>query len=316
MALQRQGCEVEFSGYREFVGRWSTVLRMLISRSSVAKRISFPIVLTRYNEAVKRTASKFEPDLVLAIKGEAVAPDTVDWFSDQLGSTTALWYPDDPRYFHTLGKLLAPRFDYVFTAAEGFIPIYEDVGARNVSLLPFACEPTVHRKTSLTAQESRNLASDVCFVGTFSRRRRKLIRRLAKMGIRLRVWGPYWNWFEPALSQGTAFGPQLTKIFNCARIALNIHDESDVTCKPNMRLFEATGCGAFHICDRVFSIQKYFEPGREVICYDDERELIDLVGKYLRTPNDRDIVSKNAYEKAHQEHTYDLRASALLKVVL
>src|SRR5437899_5000034 len=52
-ALQRQGCEVAFLGYRPFLGRWTTVVRMLISRSSLAKRISFPFALRKYNETVK-----------------------------------------------------------------------------------------------------------------------------------------------------------------------------------------------------------------------------------------------------------------------
>ena len=42
--------------------------------------------------------------------------------------------------------------------------------------------------------EEESYSSDVCFIGTFTRRRANVIRSLSKAGIR-RVWGPYWKTF-------------------------------------------------------------------------------------------------------------------------
>jgi len=66
---------------------------------------------------------KFNPDLALSIKGDAVKHETVKWMKRELGTKTALWYPDDPRFFNSLVRYIAPSYEYVFTASEKAIPM-------------------------------------------------------------------------------------------------------------------------------------------------------------------------------------------------
>lgn len=93
---------------------------------------------------------------MLSIKGEAVKPETIEWISREVGAKTALWYPDDPRFFNSLVKYIAPSYDYVFTPLQRAIKRYKEIGCRAVHFLPFACEETIHKKWFLWIKTRRN----------------------------------------------------------------------------------------------------------------------------------------------------------------
>jgi spore maturation protein CgeB len=233
-----------------------------------------------------------------------------------LGAATALWFPDDPRYFDDLSKFIAPHYDFVFTASERCVSKYQEIGVAHVEHLPFACEPTVHKPIALTRQELDRFGCDVCFVGTFSRKRLRLIRTLEKSGFNIHVWGQYWRFYKSGKNvHGPVLGPDLARIFNAAKIVLNIHDESDVSYKPNMRTFEAAGCQSMLLSDRVFGLDKSFKIGQEVACYFDERDLVKHARHYLESSTDRYSMADMAHNRAYQEHTYEQRVRTILNSI-
>ena len=316
MALEQIGCTVAFVGHEDFLRPVATPLRMIISRSRTARRLAIPFGLRKYNEMVKVIGNDFSPDLVLSIKGEAVLPSTIEWFRSNVGSTTALWYPDDPRYFHSLSTVIAPHYDFVFTAARKFVETYRDIGVPHSAHLPFGCEPIVHRPFVLSQDEARIFACDVCFVGTYSQKRDRIVRALAKEGFNVGVWGPFWRFFRLSKNiHGPVVGPELARVFSGAKIVLNIHDDSDVGVKANMRTFEATGCGSLLVTDNSQEIEEYFEPQREVVCYDSVLQLTSLLRQYVSSSGDRALLSAQAHNRAYGQHTYRQRLQTLLRVV-
>ena len=135
MNLVKLGHEVRFYGYKESLGKFANPIRMAITRSKLIRDLANVFWLNRINNEIKRIAETFYPDLVLSIKGEAVKPKTVEWIREELGAKTALWYPDDPRFFNSLVKYIAPSYDHVFTASEKAIDMYKDIGCRKVHLI-------------------------------------------------------------------------------------------------------------------------------------------------------------------------------------
>ncbi len=316
MALERLRCEVRFIGYHEFLGRMTTPARIAISRSERMRRLIEPFALRAFNNSAKQAALNFRPDLALVIKGEAVLTNTVDYLSQQMGAITALWYPDDPRYFLSLSKIIAPHYDFVFTSSERCVPTYLEAGAKHVDYLPFACDPSVHRPIELTHSEKKTLACDICFVGTFSRKRAKVVGALERAGFRVKVWGPYWRYFKRGSdSRGPVFGPQMTRIFNAARIVLNVHDDTDMGFKPNMRIFEAAGCRSLVLTDNAFGLGNLFRPGEEILCYSDMADLLNIAGRYIASSADGSTIATKAYQRAHSDHTYDQRLRLLIRAV-
>jgi spore maturation protein CgeB len=313
MNLVKLGHEVRFYGYKERLGKFANPIRIAITRSKLIRELANAFWLNRINNEIKRIAETFYPDLVLSIKGEAVKPKTVEWIREELGAKTALWYPDDPRFFNSLVKYIAPSYDHVFTASEKAIDMYNEIGCKKVHFLPFACEPTVHRKMHLSDGISKTNNLDVVFVGTYTRRRARLIKALEKAGIKVSVYGPYWRYFMRSNNvRDSIYGPEMVKVFNSAKIVLNIHIEDDLPYKVNMRTFEATGCGAFLLTDYAYGMDKIFEINKELAVYANVNELLELVKYYLHCKEEREIVSIKAQEKAYNEHTYEKRISELI----
>jgi hypothetical protein len=73
-----------------------------------------------------------------------------------------------------------------------------------------------------------------------------LIKALENAGVRVEVYGPYWRYFRRGSNvHDGVYGHEMVKVFNSAKIVLNIHVEDDLPYKANMRTFEATGWALF-----------------------------------------------------------------------
>jgi spore maturation protein CgeB len=317
MNLVKLDHEVKFYGYKEKLGRFANLIRIAITRSKLVRDLANIFWLNRINDEIKRIAEAFHPDFVLSIKGEVVKPEIIKWIKDGLGAKTALWYPDDPRFFDSLVRYIALSYDHVFTASEKAIGMYKEIGCEKVHFLPFACEPTVHKKLSVRVNEENTTSNlDAVFVGTYTRRRSRLIKALEGAGIKVEVYGPYWRYFKRGNNvHDGVYGSKMVKVFNSAKIVLNIHMEDDLPYKVNMRTFEATGCGSFLLTDKSYGLEKMFIYGSELVFYEDEKELIELAKYYLEHEDERIKVGERGRERAYKEHTYEERVKKLLSAI-
>src|SRR5579885_1108900 len=89
IALENLGHDVFFFGYRDILGSMTTMVRMAITRSNFMRTIANNLLFSKFNERIKREAAKISPDLVLAIKGEALNSSTIEWIRNELGIYTA-----------------------------------------------------------------------------------------------------------------------------------------------------------------------------------------------------------------------------------
>jgi spore maturation protein CgeB len=316
MNLVKLGYEVKFYGYKEKLGRLANPIRMAATRSKPIRDLANLFWLNKINDEIKRVTEAFHPDLVLSIKGEAVKPKTIEWVKNELEAKTALWYPDDPRFFNSLVRHVARSYDHVFTASERAIDMYREIGCEKVHFLPFACEPMVHKRLSPSGEEDGNGNLDVAFVGTYTRRRGRLIEALEKAGIKVQIYGPYWRYFERSNNvHNGVYGPEMVNVFNSVKIVLNIHVEDDLPYKVNMRTFEATGCGSFLLTDYAHGMEKLFRIGEELVIYTDENELVKLAKHYLKAEYEREAIGKRSQERAYKEHTYENRVIELINKI-
>jgi spore maturation protein CgeB len=315
VACENLGQSISFFGYKDLMRQYPLFVRMALTRSSMVRSFSKHLFLNRINQTIRNTIKELNPDLVISIKGEMVTPETLEWLRRNVGVKTALWYPDDPRFFESLVKYIAPHYDHVFTASKRAITMYREIGVKNVDFLPFACEPLIHKKTNLTETEYNFYKSDVCFVGTYTPRRAKMIKNLWKAGVNVRVWGPYWRYFvkDRKINAGV-FGQEMVKVFNAAKIVLNLHEQSDVPYKVNMRVYEAAGCGAFLMTDNSYGLNQMFSTQDEIVTYDSSKDLIRKIGYYLNSEK-RSVFQEKALLRAYEDHTYHLRLKRLLEHV-
>ena len=130
---------------------------------------------------------------------------------------------------------------------------------------------------------------DVSFVGTVSVDHQQRIALLEAVAERydLKLWGNRPQAL-PASSplhrcfQGEVWGADMYQVLRRSRITLNSHIDMAGREAGNMRLFEATGVGAFLLTDFKDNLDTLFAPDREVAVWRSIDDCLKVIGRYHR----------------------------------
>ena len=82
-----------------------------------------------------------------------------------------------------------------------------------------------------------------------------------------------------------------------------------------MRLYEATGVGTMLLTDEKDNLGELFAPGRELVTYRDENELVERVNHYLQHDRERREIAAAGQARTLREHTYRHRMKELLAIL-
>jgi spore maturation protein CgeB len=267
------------------------------------------------NQALLRLIQHTRPELVIVDKGLSISVQTLQAIG-ALGAMTVNWFPDDLQRLDWI-KRLAPYYTYFVSFDPYTIAVLREAGFDNVRYLPFGCDPAVHRTMTLTPDEPRRYACEVCFIGAWYPEREAALSALTEFD--LKIWG-YKDWAQTDLApfyQGyIGNGEPMVKVYNACQIAVNIHYHS-VAHGVNYRTFEIPGCGAFQIVDDRPDVDRLFTIGQEVVTYrfGDVAELREKVRYYLEHPEARAVIARQGQERAHRDHTLRRRMEDLLQIV-
>lgn len=137
--------------------------------------------------------------------------------------------------------------------------------------------------------------------------RTEVVRALRHLGIT--VCGG-WEWLD-VVDKGhyieeTDYFTGLAAIYKHAVINLNI-TRPQIKTGINQRLFDVPAAGGFLITDYRDDVEKFFEPGKEIVCYKNIDELKGYIKYYLAHPAERAEIVCAAREKVVQNHTYEVR---------
>jgi len=138
---------------------------------------------------------------------------------------------------------------------------------------------------------------DVLFIGNVTRRRREILDRLKEK----------FNVYE-----GQAFGEEMTKLFNRAKIVLNIHKSENLDTET--RIFEGLGCGAFVISEKL-SAENPFTDGELYVEAGTIDELEEKIAYYLAHDEERQAIAEKGYQEALSKHTYTARAEYIAGIM-
>jgi glycosyltransferase involved in cell wall biosynthesis len=122
---------------------------------------------------------------------------------------------------------------------------------------------------------------------------------------------------SPILSRyrGEAWAEQMYRVLGEARIAINRHIDAAEGFANNMRLFEATGMGALLVTDSGHNLAALFEPGVELVTYDDEDELVEKVDYYVNHASERVAIAEAGQRRTLADHTYQKRIEELTTIL-
>ncbi|HLK50158.1 MAG TPA: glycosyltransferase [Bryobacteraceae bacterium] len=213
---------------------------------------------------------------------------------------------------------LIPVYDFIFTYGGGdpVVRTYKALGARECVPIYNALDPSTH----YPVPPDRRFAGDLAFLGNRlpdrEARVEEFFLRAAALSQdrRFLLGGAGWadkpmpfnvRWFDHVYTRDH-------NAFNCTPLAvLNISRESMARYgfSPATRVFEAAGAGACLITDAWEGLERFLEPGREVLVAHDGPEVAEQLANL--TPLRAGEIGQAAYRRVLSEHTYGHRAAQL-----
>lgn len=118
-----------------------------------------------------------------------------------------------------------------------------------------------------------------------------------------------------ALDQGARWGDAYYRTMARSRIVLNGTIDFALRVAGNMRLFEATGVGAFLLTEDHYNITDYFAPGREVAIFASPKEMLERIVHYLNHDAERRAIAAAGQDRCLSEHEMDLSVTTLLDLI-
>jgi spore maturation protein CgeB len=104
---------------------------------------------------------------------------------------------------------------------------------------------------------------------------------------------------------------------SAARVNLNItrRPHATVPASSTARPFELASCGAAIVSNPYEGLERWFEPGRELLVVSSAEEAVDAYRELLDDPGAAEAMGARARERVLDEHTYVHRARRLLELI-
>ncbi|NEP54763.1 MAG: glycosyltransferase family 1 protein, partial [Moorea sp. SIO3C2] len=160
----------------------------------------------------------------------------------------------------------------------------------------------------------------VSFVGTFEKDRAKQLLFLAENGIKVRVWGQYWQDWQSKhpnlLIEGKGvFNEEYIKVLNSTQINLNFLRKANRD-EHTSRSLEIPACKAFMLAERTDEHLHLFEEGKEAEFFDSQRELLNKAKYYLNHGEKRKCIAEAGLNRCITSgYSHQDRVKEMLKYV-
>jgi len=206
--------------------------------------------------------------------------------------------------------------DLIFSSFPHFIEGFRRQGI-TAYYQPLAFEPRIIRSLAPVDR-----AHAVTFVGGLSpahKERQQFIASLGKL-VPLECWG-YGvdslraSGIEQTRLHGEVWGCDMFSTLRRSRITINHHTDVAQTYANNMRLFEATGCGALLVTDHKDNLDDLFRIGEEVIAYRSLDECAALVRYYMAYPEEARRIADRGQARTFRDHTYAKRMAHTAEIL-
>jgi spore maturation protein CgeB len=104
---------------------------------------------------------------------------------------------------------------------------------------------------------------------------------------------------------------------SAARVNLNVTRRSHATvpASSTARPFELAACAAAIVSNPYEGVERWFEPGRELLVVSSADEAVDAYRELLDDPGAAEAMGARARERVLDEHTYVHRARRLLELI-
>jgi spore maturation protein CgeB len=210
------------------------------------------------------------------------------------------------------------EYDLVVSNSEGGIPRLLELGARRAEAVFWGADPELFQPRPVEK------SSDVFFYGYGDKFRRDWMaamvgepsRRAPEIDFALGGGD-----FQGDVGRARMIGDVPFNVFSyaisAARINLNItrRSHATVTASATSRPFELAAAGAAIVSNPYAGVERWFEPGRELLVVSSADEALDAYRELLADPAQAEDLGARARERVLDEHTFAHRARQLLELI-
>ncbi len=210
------------------------------------------------------------------------------------------------------------EYDLVLSNSEGGIPRLLELGARRAEALYWAADP------EFFAPQQVEKEVDVFFYGYGDKFRRDWMKTMVGEPSRL---APELDValggldFQGDTGRARLLGDVPFNVFaraiSAARVNLSItrRPHATVPGSSTARLFEMASAGAAIVSNPHEGIERWFEPGSELVVVESAAEAVETYRDLAGDPGQAEAMGQRARERVLDEHTYAHRARRLVELV-
>lgn len=124
----------------------------------------------------------------------------------------------------------------------------------------------------------------------------------------------YMKYYSPELIQkikAPVFGREMYSMLTDSKICFNMHGEVAGNSAGNIRLFEATGMGSCLLTDNKENMSSLFEPGKEVMLYENTEDCIEKAKWLLSNDTQRQKIAAAGQHRTLKDHSIFNRVKQL-----
>lgn len=125
-----------------------------------------------------------------------------------------------------------------------------------------------------------------------------------------------------SLNRGDLFGRRYFEALRRGRMILDVRGSAIALHDPvsgkhydmagsesgSMRLFEATGSCCMLLTDHHEGLSKYFEVGKEIVSFTDERDLVEKIAYYAAHPHECEAIARRGHERCMRDYSVEKSA--------
>lgn len=150
----------------------------------------------------------------------------------------------------------------------------------------------------------------VSFIGKAYGYRKSVISELKRFKIPIQAFGADWS--------ENSFAQDVPLVFNRSRINLGMGGigYSERLTNVKGRDFEIPGTGGgMYLTSFNPDLSLHFNIGREIVCYRNFEEMVELIRYYLGHPDEAEEIAKNALIRSQKEHRWRHRFQKILNIL-
>jgi hypothetical protein len=293
---------------RELVWRWVTPrwrrhLEALVERERPDAVVVFTVPMAHLRGIPTALRERFDVPIVFY---DGDAPMSLPEFGGM--DTGFNWYHDaDPG-----------EYDLVISNSEGAAPRLLELGARRVETVFWGADP------EFFAPQPIDKEHDVFFYGYGDKFRREWMRAMVGEPSRALPDADFalgGRDFQGDIGRARLIGDVPFNAFareiSAARVNLCItrRSHASVYASSSCRPFELASCAAAVVSNPYEGIERWFEPGSEVVVVHDADEAVAVYRELLGDPAQADELGRRARERVLDEHTYRHRARQVIDLI-